>query len=94
MITRTLTACAGATLIAALLALGTALPGPSDIEAAQDVAADRHEASQAASTQFNRDSADCRAYYGPHAELRMLDGMHLVCRPPRAVGTTTAQVQP
>ena len=74
--------------IAAGVCLGTALDnGPSDTQAAQDVADDASAASQLA-----QDTAACCQHYGPHAQILMLDGMHLVCRPPQA--TVTAQVQP
>jgi hypothetical protein len=80
-------------LIAAGVCLGTTLDNtPSDIEAEQDVADDAAIASQLA-----QDTADCHQHYGPNAQIMLLDGMHLVCRPPQAeAGTTitTAQVQP
>ena len=73
----------------AFCALGPVLDGPSDTQAAQDVADDATQASQLA-----RDTADCRQHYGPHAQILMLDGVHLVCRPALDATTTTAQVQP
>ena len=73
--------------IAAFVCLGTVTTGPSDIEAAQDSADDTTAAQQLAS-----DTAACHAHYGPRAQTFLLDGMHLVCRPPQA--TVTAQVQP
>ena len=86
----------GALALAAILALGTALPGPSDTQAAQDVASDRKAAIKSASTQLARDTADCHQLHGPDAQILMLDGMHLVCRAAaqRTHHTTTAQVQP
>lgn len=76
--------------IAAGLCLGTALDsGPSDIQAAQDVADDATHASQLA-----RDTAACHQHYGPNAQILMLDGVHLVCRPAHDAPTTTVQVQP
>ena len=68
--------------------ISPALDGPSDTQAAQDIADD---------TQLARDTAACRQHRGPDAQIMLLDGMHLVCRPAaqRAHHTaTTAQVQP
>ena len=71
-------------VIAAGICLGTALDnGPSDHQAAQDVADDARAASQLA-----QHTAACRKHYGPHAQVLMLDGTHLVCRPPQATTTT------
>lgn len=76
--------------IAACLCLGTALDnGPSDTQAAQDMADDATVA-----TQLARDTATCHQHYGPHAQIMMLDGAHLVCRSAHDAPTTTAQVQP
>ena len=70
--------------------IGPALDGPSDTQAAQDVADDATHASQLA-----RDTAACHQHYGTNAQILMLDGVHLVCRPPLSgPATTTAQVQP
>ena len=76
--------------------IGPALDGPSDTQAAQDVASDKEAAIKTASTQLARDTADCHQLHGPDAQIMLLDGMHLVCRPAaqRAHHTTTAQVQP
>ena len=76
----------------AFCALGPALEGPSDTQAAQDVASDKKAAIKTASTQLGRDTAACHQHYGPNAQILMLDGVHLVCRP--AAAATTAQVQP
>lgn len=67
--------------------LGALLDGPSDTQAAQDVFDDTSTA-----TQLARDTAACHQHYGPNAQILMLDGVHLVCRP--AAAATTAQVQP
>ena len=72
--------------------LGGLLDGPTDTQAAQDVADDATHASQLA-----RDTAACRQHHGPNAQIRMLDSAHLVCRPPLigpASATTTAKVEP
>lgn len=74
--------------IAAGVCLGTALDnGPSDHQAAQDVADDASAASQLA-----QDTAACRQHHGPHAQILMLDGKHLVCRPPQATTTQEASL--
>lgn len=75
--------------------LGPVLDGPSDTQTAQAVASDKKAAIKTASTQLARDTAACHQHYGPNAQIRMLDGVHLVCRPPLSgPATTTAQVQP
>ena len=63
------------------------LEGPDETQAAQDSADDTTAAQQLAS-----DTAACSAHYGPRAQTFLLDGVHLVCRPPQAA--VTAQVQP
>lgn len=86
-----------AVVTVALLVLGVVLDGPDDIDAERDTAADVVQATHTASTQFARDVAACRAYHGPQAQIRLRDGVHLVCSAPRAAGITstlTAQVQP
>ena len=82
-------ALAGTALLALflLLVLFSLLDGPDETQAAQDSADDTSAAQQLAS-----DTAACHAHYGPRAQTFLLDGMHLVCRPPQA--TVTAQVQP
>jgi hypothetical protein len=61
--------------LAFLIAASIHLDGPDDIQAAQDVADDH------AAMQMAVDKAECRARYGRDAQMYLLDGQHLVCRP-------------
>jgi hypothetical protein len=61
---------------AAVIALGTAIDGPSDTQAAQDVASELTGAPLMADQ-----AARCEHLYGADVQVFILDGQHVVCRP-------------
>jgi len=65
-----------ALMIASAIALGTAIDGPSDTEAAEDVASELTGAPLMADQ-----AARCEHLYGPGVQVFIMDGQHVVCRP-------------
>jgi hypothetical protein len=66
-----------AVVLAAVIALGTAIDGPSDTQAAEDVASELTGAPLMADQ-----AARCEHLYGPGVQVFIMDGQHVVCRPP------------
>jgi hypothetical protein len=65
-----------ALVIASAIALGTAIDGPSDTQAAEDVASELTGAPLMADQ-----AARCEHLYGADVQVFILDGQHVVCRP-------------
>ena len=75
-------ALAMAASIACGVSMGIAIGGPSDTEAAQDVADDSTGAALLA-----EQAAECQRLFGADAEVFVLENLHTVCRPPASFTT-------